>query len=93
MSIEARAAIKFLWARFADTDPGFATRQLLVEAEKYQDALNQTADPRSEFEVGHSTGEGYVWFKVLCLLAVTYATHPDYRVEWQPRWLDEVTAP
>ena len=56
-----------------------AKRQMV---DAYVEAGRQLVDaaPESEFAYGRSVGLGIA----VCLLALPYASHPDYRPEWRP---------
>jgi hypothetical protein len=68
-----------------------ARRRIVDEAQTARSALDSIRDtfaglddPRARVERASYSATERVWFDALRLLALPYASHPDYRSEWTP---------
>jgi hypothetical protein len=67
------------WAR--GTTEVDSLRKIIDLAAAYRAGLDEH---RPEPDSWHYTGQGYVWHKVLRLLAAGFDGRPGYRKEWRP---------
>lgn len=59
-----------------------AKRRILAECAYWYDKVNASA--KEKHPMPDLAGRFEVAMPILCLLALPYASHPDYRQEWRP---------